>query len=356
MASFTGTADNYLDLMTALRDAITTTSPTISWTAVRDTSTSPVGANSPNTTEMIFRGDAANGGSPSRFLYWGIQSYEDPGAGIYGFAVRGFTGFQDGSPVGSVAFEDQPDASKAAYVPLQNTTMTYWIFANERRVIMVVKTGTSYQWMHAGFLDTFATETEYPYPLMIAGSSHVNTVTFSSNSIDYSAFIDPGGDNSENPIVGLSTMYMRFTDGSWYPIKNFYKSGSTAANRTDRNVWPLSGYNNADWPTDGVVNASKEWRQIMYTTSIGGTPTATLAQTPGSPDDISPMYPLTIIWSSPSLQLVGEISGAFWVSNVGGLTSEDDIFDSGVSPKQGYKVFKNVHRTDAWEFGAIKDE
>jgi len=356
MAKTTGTANDYLELMTIFRDFITTTSPTISWTTVRDTSTSPVGAASPNTAEMIFQGDAANGGSPMRNLYFGIRSYETPASSIFGFELRGFTGFQDGSPIGSVTFENQPDASKPAYIPLQNTSMSYWIWANERRVLMVVKTGTAYQWLHAGFLDTFSTDTQYPYPLMIAGSSYTNAYAFNNNSIDFSSMIDPAGDATEVPANGLSSMYVRFVDGQWYPIKNFRAATGSASARRERNVWPLANYDSADWPVDGAPTLDqRSFKEQFYALTAGGTPTALLAQTPGSPDDISPLYPLTIIWNTPSLQILCEINGVFWVSGSGGLTAEDEIFDNGVSPAQRYLAFQNVHRTDPWEFGAVKD-
>ena len=358
MAKTTGTATSYLQLMTEFRDFLTGLSPTISMTAVRDTSTSPVGASSPDTTEMIFEGDASNGGSPERKWYFGIRSYQDSGSGIFGWGVRGYTGFDDGSPVGSVSFDDQPDPSPEVYVPLQDTSMTYWIWANERRVVMVVKTGTSYQWFHAGFLDTFATETEYPYPLMICGSSFANTYTFAANNIDYSSMIDPAGNSTEAiPASATSVMWVRFTDGTWWPIKNFRTSGTTASALGDRNVWPLASFVTSDWPTDGAnAGAVREWRAAFYSSTAGGTPTVLLAQTPGSPDDITPLFPLTIIWNTPSTQLIGEISGVFWCSSTGGLTSEDEIIDNAVSPEQKYLVFKNVHRTDAWQFGAVKDE
>jgi len=357
MAKITGTADNYLDLMTDFRDFITGVSPTLSWLTVRDTSTSPVGANSPNTSEMIFEGDASNGGSPERKLYFGFKSYETPAASIFGLELRGFTGFDPGSPEGSIAFEDQPDASNPVYIPLQNTTMTYWIWANERRVIMVIKTGTAYQWLHAGFLDTFATESEYPYPLMVMGSSHNPLYAFNNNSLDFSTGADPAGNATEfTPSAWTSSMFLRFVDGQWYPIKNF-SGTSTAVALTARGVWPLVGYTPSNWPVDGrIPNPQREFRDKYYATTAGGTTSALLAKTPGSPDDISPMFPLTIIWSSPSQQMLGEISGLFWLSGSGGVTAEDEIFDTGVSPEQRYLVFQNVHRTDPWTFMAVKDE
>ena len=358
MATTTGTANSHLHLITEIRDFLTGLSPTMSWAVLRDTSTSPVGANSPNTTEIIFEGDASNGGSPSRKFYWGMRSYETPASSVFGVEIRGFTGFDDGSPSGSVAFENQPDASPPVYTPMQNTPMSYWIWANARRVIVVINTGTAYQWIHAGFLDPFATETEYPYPMMVMGSTFDSTVAFNNNSIDFSTLTDPAGNSAENPILSATApMWARFTDGQWYPIKNFRKAGTVTAVLSKRGVWPLAEYTPANYPFGAVSSSAlRDWRAQFYAVSQGGTPPAVLAQTPGSPDDISPLLPLTILMNDPSMQLLGEISGIYWVSSSGGVTAEDEIFDHGVSPAQKYLVFQNIHRTDSWSFAAVKDE
>lgn len=361
MAKTTGTATDYLDLMLHLRDFLTGSVGSPSpWAIMRDTTPagSPVVYPSPVTQEMIFEGDASNGGSPERKFYFGIQSYEDPGSSVYGWDLKGFTGFDDGSPVGSVLFADQPDASPSAYVPLANSSMDYWIWANERRVIMVIKTGTSYQWLYAGFMSPFATESEYPYPMVIMGSSHTNTYEFSSNAVDFSTGCYPCGDSNQTTITtATAPIWQRFTDGAWYPIKNGYKSGSALNYLYYRNMWPMKPYSQSYYlpqnaaPTDTFAL----WDQFYHNTQ-GGTPPSYLVQTPGSPDPITSLWPLTIMWNTPSMQISGEMDGIYWIHNNGGITSEDEIWDYGVSPAQRYLVFQNIHRTDPWMFMCVKDE
>jgi hypothetical protein len=359
MAKATGTATDYLDLMVHLRDFLTGSVGSPSpYTAVRDTTPagSPIVYPSPVTQEMIFQGDASNGGSPTRPFYFGIQSYENPGSSIYGWALRGFTGFDAGSPEGSVLFENQPDASFATYIPLQNTSMSYWFWANERRVIMVVKTGTSYQWMYAGLINPFATESEFPYPLAVMGSSWTADFAFSSNSLDFSTGAIPMGDSNEVPGTGLSCLYLRFVDGQWYPIKNGYRTGSNFGVLYKRPMWPLSPISSANYDTDNYpADLSRIFYALFHASSAGATPTAYLVQTPGSPDPITTLWPLCMMMNDPSYQLFGELDGIYWIHSNGGLTAEDEIFDSGVSPEQRYLVFQNVHRTDPWTFMAVKD-
>jgi len=359
MAKATGTATDYLDLMIHLRDFLTGSVGSPSpYTAVRDTTPagSPVVYPSPNVQEMIFEGDASNGGSPSRLFYFGIQSYEDPGGSIYGWALKGFTGFSPGSPEGSVLFADQPDASKSVYIPLQNTSMSYWFWANERRVIIVVKTGTAYQWMYAGFINPFATESEYPYPLAVMGSSWTNTFAFNSNSLDFSTGAIPMGNSDEVPGTGESCLYVRFVDGQWYPIKNGYRTGSNFGAVYKRQMWPICSYNYTLYNTDDrTTDTTRTFYDLFHATSAGGTPTAYLVQTPGSPDPITTLWPLSILWNDPSYQMLGELDGIYWMHNNGGITAEDEIWDYGVSPAQRYLIFQNVHRTDPWSFMAVRD-
>jgi len=356
----TGTAANYLDLMVHLRDFLTQSVGSPSpYTMMRDTTPagSPIVYPSPNTQEMIFRGDASNGGSPTRYWYFGIKSYTN-GSSRWNWEIKGFTGFNDGSPSGSVAFASQPGASTfSAYTPLQNTPMTYWFWANERRVIMVVKTGTSYQQMYAGFLNPFGTELEYPYPLMIAGSTYKDTQAFNDNNADYACLPHPAGNSSEIISTALAACYVRFVDGQWYPIKNYYYTSSESA-RQNTHVFPTCLYTASD--TD--ISSENRWyngddiHDQFFGATPGGTPTGILNQTPGSPDNLTPLWPCSIVFKNPSYQFVGQIDAMYWLSASGGLTSEDEIVDKSVSPNVTYKVFQNVHRTDNWMFYAIKDE
>jgi hypothetical protein len=360
MAKETGTAANYLDLMVHLRDfLITSVGSPSPYAVVRDTTPagSPIAYPSPETQEMIFRGDASNGGSPTRYWYFGIRTLTN-GATYWNWEVKGFTGFNDGSPEGSVVFEDQPGANpNSVYTPLQNTTMTYWFWANERRVIVVVKTGTAYQMMYAGFLNTFGTELEYPYPLIVAGSSYKSTQAFNDNSGDFASVPHSAGNSTATPATGLASAYIRFIDGQWYPIKNFYYT--TSENRiAEHHIFPTCQYNLADSliSVEGRFPSSNTINGLFFASTPGGTPTANLLQTPGSPDDITSLWPCSIVHIDPSYQFIGQIDSLYWLSAAGGITSEDEIIDKSLSPQITYKVFQNVHRTDNWMFYAIKDE
>lgn len=354
MAFKTGTATDYLDLMTQFRDFISGVDSPLSgldWVVERDTSVlSPNGGE----YEMIFRGRGDT--SPEQAIYFGIKSYSNSTAGRYNWELKGFTGFAAGSPEGSVTFENQPGAMvDSAYVPLRNAAMSYWFYGNGRRVMMVAKTGTSYQFMYAGFLDQFATDVEYPYPMCICGSSYNVDQIFNDNDLDYSSIPHPAGDTSEQVPGGLAPLWVRYTDGQWYPIKHY--SGTTnEAVRGYRGLWPLMPYDTSWTEPQNEPQDENNFQKELVASTAGGTPTTTLVQTPGSPDDISPMWPLTVVFKNPSGNFIGEMNNCFFLSGGGGIAAEDTITDSSVSPEEIYDVFTNVHRTDNWHYYAIKRE
>ena len=170
MAFQTGTSTDYQDLLADLRTFCLANG----WTSDRYTT----GAED----EVIFHGD----GGASDEIYVGIKTYSNPGPGYYNWELRGFTGFDNG-----LAFESQPGLCPATYVPLRNLSMDYWFFVDGRRICATIKTGSSYQFVYAGFIDPYSTDAEWPYPLLIMGSSGNSTTVFNSNEISYSSSINP---------------------------------------------------------------------------------------------------------------------------------------------------------------------
>jgi hypothetical protein len=356
MAFRTGTATDYLDLLTTFRDFITgADSPAsgLNWTAVRDV------LNSPEEREMIFRG--TGGVSPEDQIFFGINTYSDSGVGRFNWDLRGFTGFTDGSPEGSVAFAAQPGISPASsYIPLENSSMTYWMYGNDRRVMMVVKTGTAYQFMHAGLLNTFSTSTEFPYPLCIIGSSWDVDQRFNDNAVDYASVPNPGSDLASAGNTG--PCLLRFVDGVWYGFQNFGDTAPETDHPDDRFIWPMAAnFSVTDDDHDGSNRLLEGFSLINYFRSIftsatpGGTPQGRLLRGFGSPQP-SPLFPLTLIMAKPSRQFLGELDNIFWINGTGGLSAEDNLIDSGVSPEESYDIFQNIHRTDDWTLYAIKRE
>lgn len=354
MATLTGSATDYLDLMVQFRDfASGAASPTsgLDWVVERDTS-----GDSPNggEYEMIFRGRGDS--SPEKAIYFGLKSYSEGGSGRFNWECKGMTGFSAGSPEGSVLFENQPGAQEVScYVPLRNAAISFWFFGNGRRLIMIAKTGSSYQFMYAGFFNPFATETEYPYPMAMFASTYNVDQVFNDNDLDYSSIPNPGGDNGTVPGVARSSCFIRFVDGQWYDIKHY--SGTTNESvQTRRLLWPIvDGANAAFQPPDRMTDGRDLFTYIR-SPQAGGSTTKILVQVPGSPDDITPMFPLTMIFTDPSFQILGELDNCFFISGAGGLAAEDELIDASVSPQERYLVFTNIHRTDNWMYYAVKDE
>ena len=355
MAFQTGTATDYLDLVDILRDFLTGAgSPTsgLNWVVERDATYSPL------ERELIMRG---NGGvSPADEVFFGIQTYSNSGTGLFNWDLRGMTGFSDGSPEGSVIFTDQPGISPAnSYVPLQNAAMTYWLYGNERRVQMVVKTGTSYQYMYAGFINPFSTELEWPYPLCVFGSSWNVNQRFNDNTLNYGAMPNPG--SSSTTLFG--PCWVRFVDGVWYGFQNYSGVSTESASFQGRVLWPmhpnfsaaaLDGDHSDNAVTEGTT-ARHIFRNQFADSQSGGTPDARLLRSFGSPQPTA-LFPISIIMALPSRQFLGEIDNVFWLSGTGGLAAEDFLIDSGESPEAQYDVFQNIHRTDDWTLFAIKRE
>ena len=322
MAYTTGTATDYLDLLNALRDYIISVPAGSNWVVERDNS-----AGAPDQVEMIFKGD----GGATDEIYWGVETYFDDGAGRYNWRLKAFTGFNT-----LETFDNQPGFSPNTYVPLQNITMDYWFYVTGRRVCIVVKTGSAYQFLYAGFIDAYSTPDEYPYPMLIMGCTATSTTVWNSNSINYSSSIAPA----------LNTSFLRDITGAWLNVANFsntsWYTGSTR-------VWPLCSVGAFDgYSSDSVY-------KTYGSASQGGVPTNLILRTvnPGG-NPVVPLISTCILQSSPTNQLYGEIHNLSWCPLSDTISPEDTVTDSITA--ELYTVFQNIHRTDPWCGLAIKQE
>lgn len=379
MAKETGTATDYRDLLQKLKNFITgTSSPSsgLTWTVLREYSdqTSPEsqlnGADIPNVVslnpdnvdvhEIIFKG---NGGeSPERAIYFGIRTYQRSSSSLYNWEIRAYTGYQDSSP--ETDFHDHPGMSPPCFLPLQNANMNYWFWATERRIVVVVQTGVNYQWLHVGLLNTFATESEYPYPMFVHGSGQFDS-NFADNGIAVSGLIDPHGSLDDNVLSGSTYPtgdgtgggYLRWVDGVWSMVRNRYEQSSQSLSASDFNSGAFGIAPGVDFSASaylGETFSRSSVFQSFVSNQVAGTPGQQMIAGLGSPEPL-PLLPLTVVRPSGG-NVVGEVDGVYWVPGTGGVTSEDVVRDSGVSPEKEYIIFQNVHRTDAWTFGAVRDD
>lgn len=385
MATETGTATDYKDLLQKLKLFLTgqSVSPIgsngLNWVVEeeRSASTSPqtditsngvdslietAANNNQNHDQIIFRG--TGGTSPEKEIYFAIQTLGLSTTGYYNWQIRGLTGFATSSPQ-YVKLADQPGLSPPCYILLQNTTMTYWFIANNRRVMGCVKTGSSYQLFYIGFLNPYATDAEYPYPMCVFGTSDVESDLFSSTVTRVSSFVHPGSSSNSRdslPTTGVpfpsdrGNGYVRFVDGFWWPVKNFSGDGTESIfidGQAIFHVYPQAGGTPTHVPDPQEINRWDEWSQFRSTIS-GSTPGKEVIRGFGSPE-YTTLWPLTII-GMESEQIVGDLDGCYWCPQAGGITSEDTITDFGESPEVEHLIFQSVWRTDRSSFMAMRNE
>lgn len=228
-------------------------------------------------------------------------------------------------------FATQPGTSLPVGLSLWQASIPYWFVANGRRFMVIAKINTTYHALYAGFILPYATPSQYPYPLMIGGSNAMGAPTndarlrWSSNNDDCRNFYDPGGvEGGMTSLTSVTTHYLRFADGSWYPFKNWYTSSvPEAAVVFGRNVWPWG-------PSNDHATAYKN-----IVTTI---------------DNQYVLFPciMHVDGANPSPNILGEIHGVFAITGFGNA-AENTTTINGVT----YLIIPNVFRTAKERWAAI---
>ena len=178
-----GTATDFLDLYTKLRDFLTSNADLVSaseeWTLVDGNSGTLT-----TTDNLVFSGPGLGGTDE---ILVSLEPNVNAGAGYHNLGVRGLTAYNDAEPLSS-----QVNNSGVKYIHLWDSSMPYWFIANGRRFIVVARPSTVYQAMYAGFALPFHLPTTYPYPLFVGGCSSNATWAYSKASGDHSMFFNPG--------------------------------------------------------------------------------------------------------------------------------------------------------------------
>ena len=291
-------------------------------------------------------------------IYVGILEIEDAATGSFNWAIAGFTGFDGGQ-----RWEDQPGFSYispneiAAFTPLSNGSIECWFYVSPRVLTGVLRMGSTYNNFTIGFLNPFATPAEFPYPLYISGCSSKWNELFSVSGVRQSGLVDPGslsatGGNTQGP-AGV-----RFVDGQWWSIRNWNFTGSTRSQISDRGVYPgqqIAPNSTFISPPDKFLPAiaSMQWLAIIPDTGSPGTATHNLFPSDNPAGDETVLVPTMIYFTSPSLQILGELSDMLWGSTTGNnIVSQDRVIVGGVY----YRAFQNCNRSDAFAFVFMKED
>lgn len=319
------------------------------WTANRNSTWSG------SEKEVMLEGEGDGGDA----IHVGWRTFSNAGSGYYNWELHGMTGYSsgqnmEGQPGVSPGFHDNANnpLKCGAYVLLHNVGLEYWFFITSYRIIGIVRVGTAYFNFYLGWGNRFTTESEYPYPLIVAG--HTSSPTGISNQGQLtSGLTDPWRDDGADGNAA-GPMFIRYTDGTWYSVWNGVAGTSSRAVARDRVVmpagFPYGAEHNDIGQEDKFIYNVADLTEIIPYTGLTGTPTANLLPTPGSVDAYV-LLPAPIVFYLPSHQMAAELDDVFWVSAFGGVVSEDRAIVGG----NVYRIFQNCNRSDVYAYLAVKE-
>jgi hypothetical protein len=301
MAYQTGTVTGMYNLLTALRDFLTTNATLVSlnqnWVVEKEEDVAPYtrfsGISAAYYNQMEDFHDLylrAPGFEQQNQIYVNICTMESSYHGFRNWAVVGATDFETGQ-----SFENQPNISLlgTGYPPvaiLSNAEIQYWLVANGRRFILVYEIEGDFFCIHGGFILPYAKPSEFSYPLLVTGQS----------DYFYNTPATAGLHNFYRHAPNYASQF-RFPEGVWYKVSSTTSAGVSC--------WPFA-----------------------HSTSINN-----LQQNPDNSFTLLPVIMLTYLNSKNTF---GEVQGLFFVCKRGAtdLASEDTITISGST----YLVFQDV--------------
>lgn len=302
--------------------------------------------------ELLMQGT----GSGTDDIYIAIETYRNIGAGSFGWLLTGASGFDNGFDV-----NNQPGSSRQAaagagadcYVPMNNGIIDYTVVIDTFHIKGIARSGSSYGNFYLGFINTYNTKGEYPYPLTILGNSSQTSDPFNLTSDFLSGMCDPRtpGSNGDGPGT------IRLVDGNWYRIRNGYPgAGNSVTFDQTRCIFPNQSIYNPtqaqqidefDSTNVGILGMPKNWFG-----GINDTPSVNLFASLDSGGDFGFLWPTVIYQVTPSIQILGELIDVYPTTTFGtAIVSEDTYTDVNGDT---YLIFQNCNRTDSWAFFGIK--
>jgi len=316
-------------------------------------------SNAPSEREVILQGTGAG----SDEIYVGVRTFLSPANGYKQWELAGFTGFDANlawaSQAGISPGRHESPTNGGCWIPLDDVTMDYWFAVDSNRIIMVAKIGSQYPNMYMGFLNPFSTTSEYPYPLYIAGCTSDEEFLIGTSGFGFGGLT--------NPIAKILTEThdgpgeVRFPGGSWRNVANREADDDAVTNRIvmpSQDIGLVPSGADLYFDTNSVTIA--EWDDFIPNTGNPGATTKKLMPTPDSGGHQYVMIPATLAVKVPveDRQLLGEMDGVFWYSNVADFLANPTpvALDTITVGSDVYRVFPNCNKTDQFNFLAIKEE
>lgn len=313
----TGTAAGYIDLLEKVRNYLVNTA---GWTQLEyDGTPSPSPGDDTDIVQLSLR---APGAITGQEYFINFKTEFDLSDGSYGWRMSAATDYE-------AAVDDitQQMASPFVYFNTWQNTITYWLYANERRFILVAKCNTSYISMYAGLFLPFALPTEYLKPFMLIGNS---------NQLEPYNTNNAGNQFIANP--GFGSCYVLNLNGDdWMQFNNGARSAGQDVNiatETDGVIWPHrslsqlgtgNSFNDDDWNHYGFFRVRP---------NLQGE---------------SPQF-LCQVMSSLENHMMGTLDGVYATAGFG-RTSEQELT---LGPRS-YRVFQNIFRTTPRDFMSVEE-
>lgn len=233
--------------------------------------------------------------------------------------------------------------------PLTETgAIAYWIVASHRHIAWVARISGDYHQQWVGFMDTFGTKEQYPYPLLIAGDSNDYATGASSTSNTHMAF----------PLNGDGATEYRTPEGTWKQCGATGIQSGTGFSTSDLGLFPTSttaGY----WPyhcpyenpeAEQYSNASE--RAVGVGAYLSGSTILTPLRGPTSGERYA--IPIMVIQGEVGRHvLLGELASVFCTNGYGDPAPVEEVFEiASVS----YVMFPNIQRQQEANFWSLKLE
>lgn len=218
-------------------------------------------------------------------------------------------------------------------------TITYWIYSNSKRLILVTKTGASdYCTTYIGFMSAFANPDYYPFPLVMSSTSVDRNAIYATTTNELSSMADPG----------FGCLFARYWDGSTKI------GGNRIASVTDG--FTVSGASSPFpfvWPHFFGKSGTND--RFPFNQGSGSPGTLYSNQTlmeklsPTVQNDL-PLIPAII--QDHGVGNLGALDGVFILPGGGIVSAEQALTISGVN----YKIFPNRTRRLGASWLAVRED
>lgn len=326
--------------------------------------------------EVVLVGDAVG---LTNKPYVGMISWTAPSGGdtLFGVALYGMVAHNAG-----IAFKDQPGlspsltsgdvlADNGAYLPTDKNDAqetNFWLSVDDRRILGEININPAaattddgrYMNFHMGLMDSYATETENPYPMFIFGPSRAISVDPTSATVNISCMPELASFTGSS---GSAFFYVAETS-TWVTLK--HSSNLIVDTPFNQVMFPfgkllsISGSSDENKITiEGIIETSNDWCRADR-----GSPSKKLFPVPGTVDK-QWLWACNILYRPGGAVLNevldtprGEVRGLFWLAatDSAGVKivnfSEDTVTDGSVR----YRVFHTHTHIQPYHYCAIKED